>query len=72
MSTQEFNTAAPFGSISIFHVVAAFERAVDAVVAWRDARATRSMLSRLSNDQLEDVGLERAQIPDLVSEIKHR
>lgn len=72
MSAQEIHATAPMGSISIFHVVAAVERAFDALAAWRDARATRSVLSRLSDDQLEDVGLVRAQISDLVAEIQRR
>jgi len=37
------------------------------VMAWNDARATRNALSRLSDRELEDIGLHRGEI-ELVAE----
>jgi uncharacterized protein YjiS (DUF1127 family) len=34
----------------------------DTVVSWKDRRATRIALSRLSDRELEDIGLTRSQI----------
>ncbi|MRU16060.1 DUF1127 domain-containing protein [Roseovarius sp. A21] len=44
--------AAPTGLIAFF---AAF-------IAWKDARATRKALSALTDRELEDIGLNRADI----------
>lgn len=38
---------------------------LSAVFAWNDARATRRALSRLSDHQLDDIGLVRGDIDDL-------
>lgn len=65
MSTQTTYSAAPLGSITTFRVVHAFERAVAFVTRWREARATRRVLARLSDSQLEDIGLVRGQIYDI-------
>lgn len=45
---------------------AAFSALFGAVVAWNDARATRNALSALSDRELEDIGLTRADIDDVV------
>jgi uncharacterized protein YjiS (DUF1127 family) len=37
-----------------------------AVAAWNDARQTRDALARLSDRELEDIGLCRADIDDLI------
>ncbi len=70
MSTQLMNPSAPMGAITLFRVVDAIDHAFHAVVAWRRARATRLALSALSNDQLQDIGLERAEIADLATAIR--
>ncbi|TCM84416.1 DUF1127 domain-containing protein [Rhodovulum steppense] len=35
---------------------------VGRLAAWNDARATRKLLSRLSDRELDDIGLNRAEI----------
>ncbi|MFU1477734.1 DUF1127 domain-containing protein [Roseovarius sp. C7] len=37
-------------------------RLMERLVAWNEARATRVALSRLSDRELEDIGLERGDI----------
>lgn len=39
-----------------------FGKMIDAVVAWNEARITRSALSRLSDRELNDIGLTRYDI----------
>ncbi|MGA9254111.1 MAG: DUF1127 domain-containing protein [Roseobacter sp.] len=39
-----------------------FSSAVAAIVAWNDARVTRNSLSNLTDRELEDIGLSRADI----------
>lgn len=42
-----------------------FTAAVAAIAAWNDARVTRNELSRLSDRELDDIGLTRADIERL-------
>ena len=39
-----------------------FRRIAGAVIAWNDARVTRKALSALTDRELEDIGLTRADI----------
>lgn len=39
-----------------------FRAMVSAIAAWNDARVTRNALSRLSDRELDDIGLTRADI----------
>lgn len=39
-----------------------FRRLIDAVVAWNESRVTRAALSKLSDRELEDIGLNRRDI----------
>lgn len=41
---------------------AALSNVVAAVIAWNDARVTRNALSGLTDRELEDIGLSRADI----------
>lgn len=50
-------TAANRGLISTF-----FSSAIAAFVAWNDERATRNALGKLSNRELDDIGLIRGDI----------
>ncbi|SHE31546.1 protein of unknown function [Ruegeria intermedia] len=56
------NIHAPLGAATILRVVDAFIRVYDSVVEWNTSRKTRKLLSRLSDEQLDDIGLTRADI----------
>ena len=62
MAAHVTSPAAPFGAISIFRSVQVFGDAIAAVSAWNDARVTRTSLSKLSNRELDDIGLCRGDI----------
>lgn len=62
MAAYQPSRAAPLGAISIFRSVPSFGRIWAAVVAWNDARATRAALGKLSNRELDDIGLCRGDI----------
>lgn len=47
---------------SQFRIDALFSRASHALTEWNDRRATRNALSRLSDRELEDIGLTRGEI----------
>lgn len=72
MSVYETNHTVPLGSITTLRVVNAFERIANTFAAWQNARRTRAQLGRLSDLQLADIGLERAEIVDLAESLARR
>ncbi len=46
-------------------LISLFTNALAALAAWNDARVTRRELSRLSDRELDDIGLSRADIERL-------
>ncbi|WP_108860504.1 DUF1127 domain-containing protein [Ruegeria sp. Alg231-54] len=56
------NIHAPLGAATILHVVDAFINVFESAVEWNESRKTRKILSGLTNAQLEDIGLARADI----------
>ncbi|MAO00879.1 DUF1127 domain-containing protein [uncultured Roseovarius sp.] len=57
-STRSHASHAGFGAL--------FARAFSVLAAWNERRATRAALSRLSDRELDDIGLSRGDI-DLVA-----
>ncbi|EAQ27347.1 DUF1127 domain-containing protein [Roseovarius sp. 217] len=57
-STRSHTTNAGFGAV--------FSRVFSVLAAWNERRATRAALSRLSDRELDDIGLSRGDI-DLVA-----
>ncbi|KIC38450.1 hypothetical protein RA27_18515 [Ruegeria sp. ANG-R] len=55
-------THAPLGAVTILHAVDAISHTFENVVEWYQSRKTRKELARLTDAQLEDVGLTRADI----------
>ncbi len=55
-------TQAPLGAVTILHVADAFHRSFQNAVRWNETRKTRKELSKLTDAQLADVGLSRADI----------
>ncbi len=45
--------------------------AFGALTAWNDARVTRNALSKLSDRELEDIGLIRGDIDDVASSMHY-
>ncbi|PCH68817.1 MAG: hypothetical protein COC12_09690 [Rhodobacteraceae bacterium] len=56
------NTQAPLGAVTTLRVVNSILNLKDSVVAWNQTRVTRKILSRLSPEQLQDIGLTRADL----------
>lgn len=53
---------APLGAVSIFRAAQLVTEPFVAVAAWNKARKTRNALYALSNRELDDIGLCRADI----------
>ena len=65
MAASEHIRPAPFGAIATYRFVNAFSGLFAAVQAWNESRQTRAQLSRLSDRELDDIGLCRADIEQL-------
>lgn len=72
MAYYEGPRPAPFGAITIYRAVSAVEALVAAVRRWHIARRTERELSRLSNHELADIGLERGWLNDVSGNIAGR
>lgn len=65
MATYETSNTAPLGAITVFRMVQSLSNAGAAFKGWNSARITRKALSKLSNRELDDIGLCRGDI-DLI------
>ncbi len=62
MASYETSSTAPFGAITVFRMVQSVANTLEAMKAWNSARITRKSLNRLSNRELDDIGLCRGDI----------
>ena len=53
------STHVPLGAVTTLRIVDGILNLKDLVVAWNQARVSRNALSRLSPQQLDDIGLTR-------------
>ncbi len=65
MAAQVTSRAAPFGAITTFRFFQVFSNAGIAIANWNDARVTRNALGKLSDRELDDIGLCRGDIDRL-------
>jgi uncharacterized protein YjiS (DUF1127 family) len=62
MAAVETTRPAPFGAITTYRAINGLSNAVAALQAWNDARVTRKALNRLTDRELDDIGLCRGDI----------
>ncbi|MDJ0626821.1 MAG: DUF1127 domain-containing protein [Rhodobacter sp.] len=67
-----FDTTRPMADGHLFGVRPSnlFARAFGAIAAWNDARVTRNALSKLSDHELDDLGLNRGDIDAMASKLR--
>lgn len=56
---------APFGAIATYKVVTFISALFADLSVWNDARITRNALGKLSDRELDDIGLCRGDIEDI-------
>ena len=61
-NTYTRTAVAPFGAILIHRIVSALSDVAGNIRKWNDNRRTIAALRALSNAQLDDIGLARADI----------
>ena len=59
---QTLTPHAPHGAVTILRVVNSITAIKEAIIGWNESRKTRTELSRLTDDQLFDIGLTRWDI----------
>jgi uncharacterized protein YjiS (DUF1127 family) len=62
MAAVETTRPAPYGAITTYRAINALSNIVATFAAWNDARVTRKALSKLSDRELDDIGLCRGDI----------
>ena len=62
MAAIETSRPAPFGAITTYRAVSGFGGIIAAFKAWNDLRVTRNALAKLSDRELDDIGLCRGEI----------
>ena len=62
MAVTHTTTHAPFGAVSVYRLVSLVGEGVMAVYHWNVAHRMRRDLNALTDHQLHDIGLERADI----------
>jgi uncharacterized protein YjiS (DUF1127 family) len=62
MAAVETTRPAPFGAITTYRAISGLSNAARVLSAWNDARMTRNALNKLSDRELDDIGLCRGDI----------
>ena len=62
MAVIETTRPAPAGAIAAFKFVSVVERAIAAVADWNTERKTVAALSKLTDHELNDIGISRHDI----------
>jgi len=72
MSVFVSKRSVPLGAVSALGVTSFVERAYASLRSWALARSTAKALGKLSDRELEDIGLIRADIADLADRLAQR
>ena len=67
MALANHTRPAPFGAITISNIVHFAENAITAVSDWNTRRKTAAILGKLTDRELDDIGLSRGALDDLPS-----
>ncbi|WP_137111487.1 DUF1127 domain-containing protein [Rhodobacter sp. SY28-1] len=65
MAAVETTRPAPYGAITTYRAINALSNVVLSFQAWNDARVTRKALNKLSDRELDDIGLCRGDIASI-------
>ena len=62
MAAVETTRPAPYGAITTYRAITSLSNVFAVLSAWNDARVTRKALNKLSDRELDDIGLCRGDI----------
>ena len=66
MAAVETTRPAPYGAITTYRAISGLSNVFAVLSAWNDARVTRKALNKLSDRELDDIGLCRGDIEQIV------
>jgi uncharacterized protein YjiS (DUF1127 family) len=72
MSVFEVARPVPLGSDTTFRIVSMFQRLAVNLSNWRSSLATANALHGLSDEQLDDIGLNRGEIDQIAGSLASR
>ena len=64
MASIPTSRTAPFGAVTTFRAVGVVESVIEAIKTWKTNRRTLMALSALSDRELDDIGLCRADLSE--------
>jgi uncharacterized protein YjiS (DUF1127 family) len=67
MAAFDTTRTAPLGAITTYSFIRFLSNISNSVIAWNDARVTRNSLGKLSDRELDDIGLTRGDIADIAN-----
>lgn len=67
MAAYETTRPAPLGAVTTFHLVQVFTNLFHTLRDWNDVRLTRNALGKLSDRELDDIGLCRGDVETIGS-----
>lgn len=70
MAIMEPPRPAPFGAITIYYTIQFVQNVRDLFESWNNKRVTRNELSRLSDRELDDIGMCRGDIANIVHRMR--
>lgn len=65
MAATETTRSAPLGAVATYRFLDLLGRISATLAGWNDARVTRNALAKLSDRELDDIGLCRADLERL-------
>jgi uncharacterized protein YjiS (DUF1127 family) len=65
MAANVTSRAVPFGAVATYRFFQFFSVLAETLRSWNDARVTRNALSKLTDRELDDIGLCRGDIERL-------
>lgn len=72
MAVQDTTRVAPFGALTVFRAVTNVEGMWNTLIEWNTRRQTAKALNKLTNRELDDIGLTRADIAMIAGKLPAR
>ena len=71
MAIIDTSRPAPFGAVSTYRIVNTIDNVAANIISGYRAKKNEKALQSLSNAQLEDIGITRAQIQDVAKRVSN-
>lgn len=62
MANYDLARPAPFGAVTVYRTIESVSAVYSTIAGWNAARKTRQALASLSDEMLDDIGLNRGDV----------